>query len=120
MLRTFDSLEEASAALDALHAAGLPHGMAQVRVLQDEAGPGSGNFVIGNGQTTHGGAPGAVRTGLEVPYDENFREPAWRAGHLLMVAPENDAQARIAREVLDRLGGLAVESAAAQGDSAAH
>jgi hypothetical protein len=112
-LHSFSSLDAANAAVDALVAAGLPRAAMQVTVLQDEAGPVQGNFLIGNGQTTHGRPPDANRTGLEAPYDENFRQPAYRGGFLLALEGLDEAQRLRAQATLARFDAVAVEDVAA-------
>jgi hypothetical protein len=112
VLRSFDSLEAAAAAVNELVQAGFEHGAIELRVIESEAGPAEGNFVIGNGQTTHGGAPGAVLAGREVPYEENFKRPVRRSGHLVIVEAHSQDQHRTATEVLDRAGGRAVQDIA--------
>jgi hypothetical protein len=62
----------------------------------------AGNFVIGNGETTHGHAPAAVRTGREVPYEENFRDTAYRGGFLLVLRGLAGARRSAAQAVLRR------------------
>jgi hypothetical protein len=121
LVRSFSTLDEATAAVEALAAAGLARDAIQLIVREDEAGPVSGNFLIGNGQTTHGRAPDAVRTGREVPYDENFREPAYRGGFLVAVHGLDPAQAARARATLSRFDCVAVdETAAAAGAARPH
>jgi hypothetical protein len=100
LVHSFSSLDEATAAQDALAAAGIPRERMDLSVRQDEAGPVAGNFVIGNGETTHGRMPGAVRTGPEVPYDENFREAAYRGGFLLVLRNLDGPQRSAAQVVL--------------------
>ena len=115
LVRSFASLQEAEAAREALAAAGIARELMELTVLQDEAGPVEGNFVIGNGETTHGRAPDAVRTGPEVPYDENFREPAYRGNFLLILGGLDAAQRASADAVLDRFKGRAVTELAGAG-----
>jgi len=62
LLRSFGTLDEMMAARQALLAAGLPADRIETRVIQDEAGPVEGNFLVGNGRTTHGGPPGCRPT----------------------------------------------------------
>jgi hypothetical protein len=112
ILRSFDTLEAAAAAVNALVSAGFAHGAIELRALEDEAGPPEGNFIIGNGRTAHGGAPDAIRVGLDVPYEENFKQPVRRSGHLLMVDARGDEQRRRAELLLDQAGGRAVQDVA--------
>jgi hypothetical protein len=112
-VRSFSTLEAASAAMEALAAAGLPKDAVQLTVLEDEAGPAAGNFLVGNGETTHGGAPSAVRAGRDVPYDENFRAPANRGGFLLTLHGLDAAQLARADATLSPFDCVAVEDVAA-------
>jgi len=107
-IRTFSSFEDATAAQQALASAGVPRDLMEVRVLDDEAGPVQGNFIVGNGATTHGGAPGGVRTGPEVPYEQNFREVVRRGAYMLVVqAPESNERALELEAVLARFDSVA-------------
>jgi hypothetical protein len=96
IIRSFSSFDEACAAREALVGAGVPREHAQVRVLDDEAGPVEGNFLVGNGRTAHGGFRAAVMTEPEVSYDDNFRNVVRRGAYLLIVegaADRTDADA---------------------------
>lgn len=117
VVRSFDSLEAAAAAVNELVGSGIEHGAIQLRVLETEAGPAEGNFYIGNGATTHGGRPRGVIAGPEVPYDENFRHPVNRSVHLVIVDARSEQQQSAARRILDEAGGRAVQEIA---DSALH
>jgi hypothetical protein len=110
--RSFDSLEAAAAAVNRLVDAGFEHGALELRVLETESGPGEGNFLIGNGVTTHGGRPKGVLAGPEVPYEENFRQPASRSLHLVLVDAHSEAEQRKADQVLDAAGGRPVQDIA--------
>jgi hypothetical protein len=112
VVRSFDSLEAAAAAVNQLVQAGFEHGALELRVLETEAGPAEGNFVIGNGRTTHGRPPGGVLAGREVPYDENFKHPVSRSTQLVMVDAHSQAQHRTASDVLERAGGRPVQEIA--------
>jgi hypothetical protein len=116
-VQTFSSLQDAHAAVEALAAAGLPRDQLQLIVREEEAGPVAGNFLIGNGETTHGGRPGAVRTGSEVPYEENFRDTSYRGAYLLVLARMDDHQMARAQAVLSRFDTVAVEEVAASGQA---
>lgn len=112
VVRSFDSLDAAAAAVNQLVGAGFEHGAVELRVLESESGPGEGNFVIGNGATTHGGRPDAVLAGREVPYEENFKNPVSRSVHLVIVDAHSDAGRRQAEQVLGMAGGRAVQDIA--------
>ena len=86
LLRSFDSFEHAEAARTALLAAGVAPGTIRVEVLQDEAGPVEGNFLVGNGRPTAGAdsliAPGG---GPDAPYEHNLSKVITRGVYLLVV-----------------------------------
>jgi hypothetical protein len=106
LLRSFDTFEAASAARDALVAAGFDPAAVQLRVLDDEAGPAEGNFLIGNGRTTHGRPPRGVLAGPEVPYEENFAQVVFRGNQLLAVEVADESQRRRALALLQPFGGV--------------
>jgi hypothetical protein len=115
LLRSFSTLDDAVAARDALAAAGIARELVELTVLQDEAGPVSGNFLIGNGQTNHGGRPAPVRSAGEVPYDENFRETAYRGAYLLTLHRLGPTQRSVAESVLAGFDSVAVNEVARSG-----
>jgi hypothetical protein len=112
MLISFSRLEDAAAAQAALAAAGLPAQAMRVIVRDDEDGPTAGDFIIGNGRTTHGGPPEAVRTGPEVPYDENFRDPERHGGVLLFIGELDAGQRTVVAAVLQHFDAVDVEKVA--------
>src|SRR4051812_33134908 len=112
MLISFSTLDDAIAGQAALAGAGVPAGSMRLLVREDEAGPPAGNFLIGNGRTTHGGPPDAVRTGPEVPYEENFRDPTYRGGFLLALDEVDERQRAAVAAVLRRFDGVDVEEVA--------
>jgi hypothetical protein len=113
LVRSFASLDEATQARQALLDEGIDPERMEVRVIQDEAGPVEGNFVSGNGRAAHGGEPDAVRTGPEIPYEDNFKRTVTRGVHLLMVdVRDEDSRAR-AQGVLSQAGGVDPQAAAA-------
>ena len=115
LVRSFSTLEDALAAQDALAAAGIARELLELRVLEDEAGPVCGNFLIGNGRTNHGGPPGAVRSGGEVPYRDNFRETAYRGAYLLTLHQLGPTQRSVAESVLAGFDTVAVSELARSG-----
>jgi hypothetical protein len=108
LVRSFETLEAAAAAVNALVNAGFPHGAIELRVIEDEAGPVQGNFVIGNGRTVHGHKPSPLRTGLDVPYEENFKQVVNRGVHLLLVDTVDAAGRKLAEQILEAAGGVPV------------
>ena len=116
-IRSFDTLAAAAAAVNALVADGFEHGAIELRVIEDEAGPAQGNFIIGNGATTHGGTPDAIRVGPDAPYQSNFRDPKDRSVHLVIVQTPDEGRRRRAEGVMQAAGGHDVQDVA---DAAAH
>jgi hypothetical protein len=112
LLRTFGTLDEATAARNALAEAGLAPDSLEVRVIEDEAGPVEGNFLIGNGRSMEGGASSGVLAGGEVPYGANFSKTVTRGGHLLIVTAREPAQRELAHRVLQSLQGVDPAAAA--------
>jgi hypothetical protein len=110
LLRSYETFDGAAAARDALLAAGFDGAAVQFRVMEDEAGPVEGNFLIGNGKTVHGRPPTGVPGGPEVPYEPNFAHPVSRGTHLLAVETADEEQRRRALEALAPFGGLDVEA----------
>jgi hypothetical protein len=106
LVRSYASLDEATQTRQALLSEGIDPDLVDLQVIQDEAGPVEGNFVAGNGRTAHGGEPGAVVAGPEIPYEENFERTVTRGVHLLMVAVRDPVMRERAQGVLDRSGGL--------------
>lgn len=114
---SYDSLEGANAAREALAKAGLPLQASAVSVRQDEAGPVEGNFLIGNGRTFQGAEPGPALTGPNVPYEQNFAQVKNRGVYLLEVRTPVARRSEI-EAVLRTSGGVdasAVSDAAVQG-----
>lgn len=105
LIRSFSSLEEASAARDAVVARGIDRDAVELRVLEDEAGPVEGNFLVGNGRTLDGGRPGAVKGGPDIPYEDNFRDVVRRGSCLLVVNVLNDSSRQAATAALEPFEG---------------
>jgi len=104
LIRSFSRFEDATRARDELLAAGLPPAAVQLRVAEDEAGPVEGNFVIGNGRSATGAAPGPLRVGGDVPYAENFAAPSARGTNLLIVEAGDARHREQALAILDGYG----------------
>ena len=113
VVRSFDNLEAVERARAALLATGFDPDLVQTRVIQDEAGPVEGNFVIGNGHTAHGGEPGPVLAGPEVPYEDNFHRTVTRGVHLLIVHATDAAARERATSALEQHGGVDPQARAA-------
>jgi hypothetical protein len=103
LLRSFDSLDDAVAAREALLGAGVPPDLVELREIEDEAGPTEGNFLVGNGRTTHGGPPRGVYAGPEAPYEANFAKTVARGVHLLLVYVRDASERDAVRAVLKPL-----------------
>ena len=86
LVRSFSSYEACCAAREAVIAAGVSAEAVELRVIDDEAGPVEGNFLVGNGRRMHDSPPAAVKTGPEVPYDSNFRHVVRRGAYLLIIS----------------------------------
>lgn len=106
---SFDTLPAAANAVNALIAAGVEHGAIRLNVIEDEAGPAEGNFIIGNGVTVHGKQVGPIRADGDEPYDLNLRNPKDRSGQLVMVHARDEAQRGRIQQVLREAGGRLVE-----------
>lgn len=107
LLRSFDRLENATAARNELVAAGFPPSAIQVRAMQDEAGPVQGNFAVGNGRTDIRPAESDfVSPDSPDPYELNLAHPASRGENLLVVEAADEAQRQQAVTILDRFGGV--------------
>jgi hypothetical protein len=111
VVASFDTLPAAAAAVNALVAGGIEHGAIKLNVIEDEAGPAKGNFIIGNGATVHGGPPGPIRVCSDAPYNPNFRNPQERSGQLVMVQALDEMQRTRILEILRQAGGRLVERA---------
>jgi hypothetical protein len=83
-LRTFSSFDEANAARDALVAAGADPQSMELRVMETEAGPAEGNFLVGNGRHTSGGTE-PLGSAQHAPYDDNFKRAVHRGEYLLII-----------------------------------
>ena len=110
LLRSFDSFEHAEAARSALLTAGVAPGAIRVEVLQDEAGPVEGNFLVGNGRPSAGArsriAPGG---GPDAPYEHNLSKVITRGVFLLVVDSIDPASRARMEELLAQSPGLDVQ-----------
>lgn len=107
LLRSFDRLDDATAARDELVAAGFPPAAVQVRAMEDEAGPVQGDFSVGNGRTDiKPGNSDFVTSDSPDPYALNFAHPTFRGGNLLIVEAADEAQRQQAMAIFDRFGGV--------------
>ncbi len=107
LLRSFDRLDDATAARNELVAAGFSPAAVQVRAMEDEAGPVQGNFTVGNGRTDiKPGDSDFVTPASPDPYALNFAHPTFRGGNLLVVQAADEAQRQQAMAIVDRFGGV--------------
>lgn len=95
LIRTYDRFDDAEAARQALLGSGFRPDAVHLSVSGDEAGPVEGNFVVGNGEPSAGGADA---------YDSNYADPVHRGIYRLIVDAESEAQDARARAVLDGRG----------------
>ena len=102
---SFATLEQANAAVQALTEAGIARDALRIWPREDEAGPVSGNFAVGNGARTDSGFNDPARPGYGTTYDGNFDRPIARGTVLLLAAGLDEGQERIARDVLSGMGG---------------
>ena len=105
---SFDRLEAATGARDALLGAGFAPAAVQLSVIADEAGPVEGNFLVGNGRRDNG-AEATGQPGDAPVYGKNFSRSISRGVHLLVVEAADDEQRRLAGSVLDQHGATDVE-----------
>lgn len=101
---SFATLEQANAAGHALTEAGIARDAVRIWPREDEAGPVSGNFAIGNGASTDSGS-NDPRPGYGTTYQGNFDRPVARGTVLLLVLGLDEGQERTARDVLSGMGG---------------
>jgi hypothetical protein len=103
--RSFATLEQANAAAHALAEAGIAKDALRIWPREDEAGPVSGNFAVGNGARTDSGFNDPARPGYGTTYEGNFDRPVARGTVLLLAAGLDEGQERIAHDVLSGMGG---------------
>jgi hypothetical protein len=103
---SFETLDQANAAVQALTEAGIAKDSVQVWPREDEAGPVSGNFAVGNGVTTDSGFDDPARPGYGTTYEGNFDRPRARGTVLLLAVGLDEEHERIARDVLSGQGGV--------------
>ena len=119
LLRSFDRFEDAEATRTQLLQAGVPADAIELRVLQDEAGPVEGNFLVGNGRQPGSSTSVPATGGGGSRYAENFAKAVTRGAHLLLVNLRDEAARNHAAAILDRTQGLnvAAASSAAAGNA---
>lgn len=104
VIRTYDTLEAAHAAREALLAGGFDASGIDVQVLQSESGPVKNNFVLDEKDT---GTGPKDEFGLEERTDAyGNAAPDWGANILLTVAPRDDAEQRRAEEIINGSGAV--------------
>ena len=109
LVRSFATLERAEAARSAVLSLGVSPDAVQLQVLQDEAGPVEGNFLVGNGRE----APDDTSA-----YAANFANPVARGSCLLLLLTIPDDQQSKVESVLNEFGGVDVDAVANQGGGA--
>jgi hypothetical protein len=90
-LRSFSDFDEANAARAALLAASPEALSVELLVVESEAGPAQGNFLVGNGRYPALGsaAGGAVQ---QAPYEFNFDRVVHRGEYLLIIHTSSPAE----------------------------
>jgi hypothetical protein len=116
LVRVFDHLEHAVEARRQLLEAGIDSGRLDLTSLDDEAGPVEGNFISGNSDTSL--RNGSGRTNLlprgsavgsdDQTYSRDFRHVERRGSMMLTIDAEDERQAELAGQVMERVGGTAL------------
>lgn len=118
LLRSFDSFDHAQSAREALLSAGLPAAAVRIEVLQDEAGPVEGNFLVGNGRPSPDAASRAAPGGgPDAPYEANFAKVVTRGVYLVVVEAEDAAHRAKAETLLAQSPGVDVSGVADQANT---
>lgn len=108
LVRSFSTLKHAEAAKTAVLSLGVPADAVQLQVLQDEAGPVEGNFLVGNGRESTDTSA----------YESNFAQPVARGSCLLVLSSIPNSQRREVEATLSEFGGVDVDAAANRGSDA--
>jgi hypothetical protein len=108
LVRSFATLEHAEAARTAVLSFGVSADAVQLQVLQDEAGPVEGNFVVGNGRA----APDSSA------YEANFANTVARGSCLLMLLSIPENQRSNVEAALNEFGGVDTDAMANRGSGA--
>ncbi|RZI54314.1 MAG: hypothetical protein EOP12_03575 [Pseudomonas sp.] len=109
LVRSFATLERAEAARIAVLSFGVSPDAVQLQVLQDEAGPVKGNFLVGNGRESR------VDTSA---YEANFANPVARGSCLLLLITIPEDQRSKVEAALKEFGGADVDAIANKGSDA--
>lgn len=115
LLRSFDRLEDATAARNELLAAGIAASAVQVEAMEDEAAPEKGSFAVGNGLTENSSRARfrAVAPGTDNLYEANFGNTRSPGRNLVIVAVADEGQRQQVAAILDRFGAVDVDPASA-------
>lgn len=105
LVRSFATLKSAEEARAAVLSLGVSADAAQLQVLQDEAGPVEGNFVVGNGRDSSDTSA----------YEANFANPVARGTCLLILITVPDDQRSKVEAALSEFGGVDVDAVTNQG-----
>lgn len=90
VVQSFDRLDEAERARDALIASGFDAHAVHLAAREDEAGPVQGNFTVGDGKPCRD----------EDGYERNFRDVAQRSAILLSVEVTTAEEQAVAARLL--------------------
>lgn len=108
LVRSFATFERAEAAKASVVALGVSADAVQLQMLQDEAGPVEGNFLVGNGRTSPDTSA----------YESNFAHTVAHGSCLLVLsAVPNDLRSEV-EVALSELGGVDTDAVANRGSSA--
>ncbi|RZI54368.1 MAG: hypothetical protein EOP12_03270 [Pseudomonas sp.] len=109
LVRSFATLKRAEAARSAVLSLGVSPDAVQLQVLQDEAGPVEGNFLVGNGREASDDTSA---------YKANFANQVARGSCLLVLITIPDDQRSKVEAALKEFGGADVDAMANKGSDA--
>lgn len=108
LVRSFSTFELAEAAKAAVLSLGVSANAVQLQMLQDEAGPVEGNFLVGNGRASLDNSA----------YESNFAHTVAHGSCLLILNAVPDDQRSEVEAALNKLGGVNLDAVADRGSNA--
>ena len=108
LVRSFSTFEHAEAAKAAVLSLGVSADAAQLQMLQDEAGPVEGNFLVGNGRASPDSSA----------YESNFAHTVAHGSCLLVLSAVPNNQRSEIEAALNELGGVNLDAVADRGSNA--